>query len=120
MATYAFSNLWAIGGAITTGADAGLTNSASNTTPRGNLVATVPGDPIFNGINLSTLTYFTNSNFANPGLAPGATLLATDGGGVDMIARSANGVIDVNLYPGFNNVTGNNAELYALLANTLY
>jgi hypothetical protein len=36
-----------------------------------------------------------------------------------MIARSANGVIDVNLYPGFNNVTGNNAELYALLVNTL-
>jgi len=29
----------------------------------------------------------------------GALLLATDGSGVNMIARSANGVIDVNIFP---------------------
>jgi hypothetical protein len=117
VATYALSNPWAIGGTLATGGYSALTNLGINADVSGILVATVPNDPIFAGINLNTLTYFHNLNFAHPGLAPGATLLATDGSGVDMIARSSLGVIDVNLYPG--NKGGNNAEFYDLLANTL-
>ncbi len=117
VATYSFSDPYAIGGAITTGGYAGLTDSGTNTDAlSGNLVAVVPSDPIFNRIDLSTLTYFHNGNFADPGLASGATLLATDGAGIDMIARSSLGVVDVNLYPGD---LGNNSEFYDLLANTL-
>jgi hypothetical protein len=117
VATYAFSNPWAITGAIMSGNYAALTNLGVNGTTSGNLVATVPGDPIFTGITLSSVVYFENDNFAHPGLASGATLLATDGAGVDMIARSASGVIDVNLVPGFYGT--NNAAFYSLLANTL-
>ncbi len=49
-------------------------------------------------------------------MAAGATLLATDGAGNDLIARSANGIIDANLFPSISN---NNAEFYDRLANTL-
>jgi hypothetical protein len=117
VATFAFSDFFAIGGAVMAGNDAALTNVGVNGGVSGNLVATVPSDPIFNGIDLSMVSYFNNPNFAHPGLAAGATLLATDGSGIDMIARSANGIVDVNLFPssGF----GNNGEFYQLLAQTL-
>ncbi|MBV9764339.1 MAG: PEP-CTERM sorting domain-containing protein [Acidobacteriaceae bacterium] len=115
--TYGFSDPWEIDGQIMTGAYAGLTNVHTNGDVKGTLHAVVPGDPIFSGIDLATLTYFHNNNFAHPGLAAGATLLADDGAGVDMIARSANGVIDVNLYAG--GVSPNDQEFYQLLANTL-
>ncbi len=118
VATYAFSDPWAIGGQVTTGAYAGLTNTHLTDDVSGNLHADVPNDPIFYGINLSAITYFHNPSFADPGLASGATLLADDGAGVDMIGRSANGVIDMNLYPGAP-LAGNNAEFYSLVANTL-
>lgn len=116
IATYAFSNPWEINGTVMTGAYSALVNNGTNGNVSGNLVAVVPADPIFNGINLSSVVYGFNGNYAHPTLAGGATLLATDGSGVDMIARSSNGVIDVNVWPAnFNN----NAELYDLLANTL-
>lgn len=117
VATYAFSNPWEITGGIIAGNYAALTNVSVNGDVSGNLVATIPSDPIFTGITLSGVTYFENGNFAHPGLASGATLLATDGAGINMIARSANGVIDVNLYPGY--LSPNNAAFYQLLANTL-
>jgi hypothetical protein len=119
LATYSFSNPWAVQGRITTAGYAPLVNLGTNGDVSGNLVAVVPGDPIFVGVNLAGLTYFHNSNFAHPGLAAGATLLATDGGGVSMIARNAAGnVIGLNLFPG-NVPGGNNGEFYDLLANSL-
>ena len=116
VASYSFSTGFDIGGAIMTGGYAGLTDSGTFVTPSGNIVAAVAGDRIFNGIDLSAVSYY-HAALADPGLAPGATLLATDGAGVDLIARSSLGVIDVNLYPGA--VSANNAEFYQLLANTL-
>ncbi len=118
IATYGLSNPWEIGGAVMTGDDAALTNLGTNGSVSGNLVATVPSDPIFNGIDLATFTYFYNGNFANPGLATGATLLATDGAGVDMIARSEDGIVNVNLFPGVEG-NGDNPQVYQLLAQTL-
>jgi hypothetical protein len=47
----------------------------------GNLNAVVSGDPIFTGVDLSSLTYFHNSQFADLELDVGATLLADDGAG---------------------------------------
>jgi hypothetical protein len=115
VATYSMSNPWAITGRVTTGDYVGLTNLGVNGNVSGNLVATGP-DPLFDGIDLGSITYFHNSNFSHPGLASGATLLATDGGGIYMIARSANGVYWFNLFPGF--ISGNNDELYELFANS--
>jgi hypothetical protein len=51
-------------------------------------------------------------------LAAGATLLATDGGGINMIARSSNGIVGLNLFPGFG-AAFNNAEFYRLISNAL-
>ena len=92
-----------------------LLNVGNNGNVTGQLVATVPSDPIFAGITLSDVSFFHNGNFAHPDLAPGATLLATDGAGINMIARSADGIVDVNLFPGD---LGNNALFYQLLAQT--
>ena len=115
LATYAFSGgPLEIGGAIGSGNYAALTYGGTGNVS-GTLVATVPSDPIFANIDLAGLSYAHNVNFAHPGLASGATLLATDGSGVDMIARSANGVVDVNIYPGGSN----SLATYQLLANTL-
>jgi PEP-CTERM motif len=116
VASYSFSAPLAVGGTISTGGYTAFTNTGGTTTPMGNLVAVVPGDPIFNGIDLSSIGYL-NYGLADPGLAAGATLLATSGNGVDMIARSALGVVDVNLYPGV--VSGNTGEFYDLLASTV-
>jgi hypothetical protein len=122
--TFAFGTPWAITGDVMMGSNAGLTNVGLIGEVSGSLVATV-ADPIFSGVDLTTLEYYLqNSNFAHPGLAPGATLLATDGAGINMIARSANGIMNLNFYPGFlgpvdPTVVINNAEFYKLLSNTL-
>lgn len=70
--------------------------------------------------NFGTLVYFHNNNLAHPTLDAGATLLATDGAGIDMIARNANGrVYALNLFPEGGAFGGNNADLYRLVANSL-
>ena len=117
ISTYGFSSQWAIEGRITNAGYAPLTKAAIGDVS-GNLVATAPGDPIFSGVDLSGLAYFHNGNFAHPGLDPGATLLATDGNGINMIARNASGnVVGLNLFPA--SYGGNNAELYQLVGNAL-
>jgi hypothetical protein len=72
---------------------------------------------------LGNVTYYHGSYFPSSALEPGATLLAIDGAGMNMIARSENGVMNINLYPGFgagaaNGTVDNNAEFYFLVANT--
>jgi hypothetical protein len=120
MATYAFSTPWEIDGGITGGFYAALTNLGVNGTVGTTLVATVPGDAIFTGITLSAVTYFVNINYAHPGLAPdlapAATVLATDANGIYLIARSPNGVINMNIWPAGH---GANSAFFTLLANTL-
>jgi hypothetical protein len=98
-------------------------NANTYANPSGNLVAVAPTDPVFSGITLSNVAYYHSSGFANPALVSGATLLATDGAGMNMIVRSANGVMNINLYPGLgagraNGTVDNNAEFYNLVANT--
>jgi hypothetical protein len=120
LSTYSFSNPWAIGGQIMTPGYSPLTNVGSNGNVSGALVAAPgqSGNPIFNGVNLSTLTYFQNFNFAHPGLDSGATLLATDGSGINMIAVNSTGKIYAdNLFPG--SIYNSDQQLYQLLGNQL-
>jgi hypothetical protein len=120
LATYSFSSFWAIGGQIMTTGYSPLTNVGVDGTVSGHLVAAPgqAGNPIFNGVNLSTLSYFNNVNFAHPGLSTGATLLATDGSGTNMIAVNATGKIYAdNLFPGAN--VGQSQAFYQLLGNQL-
>ncbi|MBZ5577518.1 MAG: hypothetical protein LAP40_13235 [Acidobacteriia bacterium] len=115
-------------GRVATGDYAGFalptdTSKTNGVQTDGSLVSTPAGlnDPIFSGIDLNTVFYDANPSLANPQLAAGATLLATDGGGVDMIARSKNGVIDINVYPAGNIAEAqfhNNQALFNLIANT--
>ncbi|HVO97297.1 MAG TPA: hypothetical protein VMT15_04485 [Bryobacteraceae bacterium] len=115
VATYGFSNPWEISGTIMTGGYVALTNVGANGDVSGNVVASVPSDPIFSGITLSTVTFSHNGNYSHPGLASGATLLATDGAGINMIARSSLGVVNVNMWPG----GGGSASFFKLLGQTL-
>lgn len=122
--TFAFSNtITGISGRIMTGSYVGLLNAKTYANPSGNLVAVAPTDPVFSGITLSNVVYYNNPSFANPAPVPGATLLATDGAGMNMIARSANGVTNINLYPGLgagraDGTVDNNTDFYLLVANT--
>lgn len=116
VSTYALSTPWTITGRMQTSGYSPLVDLGSNGDVSGNLVALVPNDPIFSGVDPGSLTYFHNSNFAYPGLDAGAVLVADDGAGHNMIARNANGnVIGMNLFPG--DITGNSPELYALYVN---
>jgi hypothetical protein len=119
LSTYAYTPGYAIEGGIMSPGYSPLTDTGNKASPSGSLVATVPSSPIFNGVDLSALTYFDNSNFAQPGLDSGATLLATDGAGLDMIAINSTGdIIGNNLYPG--DCCGvNNSEFYKLIGNEL-
>ncbi len=117
LATYGFSSPWNIAGRIMTPGYSPLTNRGINTDVSGSLVATVPGDPIFTGIDLGAVWYWHNWNFADPGVDAGATLLATDGAGHNMIARNAVGsVVGMNFFPESG---ANNQELYNLIGNAL-
>jgi hypothetical protein len=114
--TYGQSLPWAITGRMQTAGYNPL-KVATNADVSGNLVAVIPTDPVFTGVTLGAVTYFHNGNFAHPTLDGGATLLATDGAGVNMIARNSSGsVIGANLYPD-GTIGGNNAMFFTLVAN---
>ena len=119
LTTYAFSTPWSIQGRVTTSGYSPLVNVGQNGDVSGTLTAVVPGDAVFEGVNLAAVSYFHNFNFARPGLAPGATLLATDGAGRNMIGRSgAARVVGLNLFPG--TCCGGNQEFFKLVANALF
>ena len=118
MATYAYSNPWDIEGRITSTGYSPLTNLGLNGAVSGNVVAALPSDPIFDGIDLNAVTYFNNGSFPHPGVDAGATLLATDGIGHNMIARNAAGnVFGLNFYP--RGIAANSQELFDLIGNAL-
>jgi hypothetical protein len=120
LCTYSFSSPWAVGGRIMTAGYSPLVNLGQNTTVSSRIVPELPGDPVFQGVDLSALTFFSNFNFARPGLEDGSTLLATDGAGVRMMARNAaSTVIGINVHPAGGNFGGNNEQLYRLVASAL-
>ncbi|MHC4416114.1 MAG: hypothetical protein ACYS0G_12605 [Planctomycetota bacterium] len=120
VATYGMSLPWAILGRIQ---DPGYNpfDSAVNGGVSGLLNAVVPGDRVFsspNDIDVGAVQYFNNSNFAQPTLDGGATLLADDGAGVNMFAVNAAGNVGgLNMFCSVR--PENNAEFYEFLENTL-
>jgi len=122
LSTYAFSTPWSIVGRITTPGYSPLIDAGLNGDISSSLSALVPGDPVFAGVTLGAVSFFHNPNFAHPGLAAGATLLATDDVGTNVIARSnSSRIIGLNLFPGTSGQGdgANNQEFYKLLANAL-
>lgn len=97
-----------------------LAVTANLADPDGGLSVLVASDPIFNGLDVGAADfYYHDAFFANPTLDAGATLLATDTGGLNLIARSASGrIVALNLFPGFA-TTDNSDAFYQLLANGL-
>lgn len=117
LSTYGLSPSWAVSGGIQ---DAGYSpfNVGLTGPVTGDLVVTAPDDAIFAGVNLGAVSFFHNSNYANPTLDSGATLLATDGNGVAMIAvNSARNVYGFNIFPASG--YGTSQETYKLFANAL-
>lgn len=130
IASYAFSSPYAISGGAMSGDYAALQNVGVKGIASGAFQPVLASHSLFTGIypdgeqygvalDFARFTYFTNTNTARPALAPGSTLLATDGAGTNLLARSANGVFNVNLYPGYFRVNGNSDEVFKLMGNTL-
>jgi hypothetical protein len=121
LANYSFWSppLFNIGGRIMTSGYSPLLFSGNFGPLGGVVVPTVPTDPIYTGITPANVTYSYTTNGPLPTLASGATLLATDGIGQNLIARNAAGnVLAATLYPATASwAPGNNAEFYRLLAN---
>ena len=107
-------------GRITQSGYSPLVVSASLTDLDGALNVLAPVDPVFTGVDTAAPDfYYHDAFFANPSLDLGATLLATDGAGVNILARNANGrVIGMNLFPGIGAVENSDA-FYRLLGNSL-
>jgi hypothetical protein len=112
--TYALSDPWSLEGGITQPGYLPFQIGTPGYVPTLPITATLPGDPIFNGIDLNTLSFFINFNYINPVLDPGAILLATDQLGAPMIARNtASTVYAINAWPGI----GGSGDFFPLLAN---
>lgn len=118
LSAFAFSSSGLMSGKIMTTGYSPLTTADQRGPLSGILVATAPEDPIYTDVDLASLTYFHNLNFARPGLDLNASLLATDGT-YNLIARNESAtVVGMNLFPGLC-CGGNNDEFYRLVGNSL-
>lgn len=118
MTTYATSDPWSVEGRIMQTGYAPLPTTPNLTCVTEPLVILEPADPIFNGVNLATMTIDHNCNMADSTLDAGALLIAQDSAGVNMIARNASGNVTViNVWSSPNG--DNNQEYWTLLANAL-
>jgi hypothetical protein len=121
LANYSFWSppLINIGGRIMSAGYSPLVFSGNFGPLGGVVVPTNPGDAVFHGITPASVGYNFTINGPLPNLAVGASLLATDGLGQNLIARNAAGnVLAATFYPATaSQAPGNNAEFYRLLAN---
>lgn len=117
VATYGMSEPWAFNSGIMLHGYSPL-QPGTNGDVSGQIVPIDPNDPIFDGINPSDITYWYNNNYAHPVLDSGATLIATDGAGVNEIARNQDGsVIAINIFPEEGYQT--DPDVFHLFANAL-
>ena len=113
LATYSFSETWRIGGRIATNGYTPFTVGGPSLTTSGHLDLTKSNtaSPIMQGVTAQA--YFTNSNYTNPALTPGSTLIAVDTAGNHVVAVNAtNQVVGISIYPG-------NGDMGLLFANAL-
>jgi len=113
LATYTLSQSWRIGGRIlNSGYSPFLVSSATQSTAgRLDLTRSNTNHPIMAGV--TNATYFQNSNYTNPPLNTGATLIAVDTSGNRVVAISqSNRVVGISIYPGYG-------DMGTLFANAL-
>ncbi|NUQ80000.1 MAG: choice-of-anchor D domain-containing protein [Bacteroidetes bacterium] len=119
ISTYALSNNWKIQGGILAGGYLPFTPGPQQNVSGSLNMSTLPfpSHPIFSGLD-GTPSYWWNSNYSNPELNAGGTLLASDGNGNRVIAvNPAGNVIGAVIYPGMS--TSHNASTNRLFANML-
>ncbi len=125
MATYSFSSTWAVQGGIATHgydpfqvlAPGSGFGGASTTTH--SLTSYNSGSDIFTGVS-GTPSYWTNSNYTNPTLDSGATLLGTDNFGNNVVAvNSSTNVVGISIYPGVFGTSTTDTRIYDIVANAL-
>lgn len=79
---------------------------------------TMPLHPILNGVNVLNFPFYSTSQWSDPTLSPGATLIARDDAGAAAIAINARGdVVGLNMSGNF--VRGGYNEPPNLVANAL-
>ena len=118
--TYGFSTTWQMSGGIMAPNYSPFSPSASQCVSGTINLLTLPNPnhPIFKNISINP-TYNTNCNYSNPFLNPGATLLATDMSGNNVVAENHSGkVVGMVIYP--NNLNLANASTDMMFANALY
>lgn len=115
LATYVFSEPWRIGGRILTAGYSPFAVSNARFTTSGQISAANSNmnHPIMQGVS-TTQHYFTNSNYTNPALTAGATLIAVDTGGNRVVAiNPSNRVVGLSVFPG----VGDMGRLFANALN---
>jgi hypothetical protein len=119
LCTYSFSSPWAVQGRIMTPSYAPLINVNANGTPVAPIIPILPTDAVLANVDLATMIFFRNNNFARPTLDPGVVLIATDSIGTNMIARNVTGnVVGLNFFPSL--AFGNGPQLYQLMTSALF
>lgn len=105
IATYAFSSSWRIGGRIAASPYSPFVVGGASASPSGrlDLANSNTAHPILQGVAAGN--YFVNSNYTNPALTQGATLLAVDTAGNRVISvNSTNRVVGISIFPGFGDM----------------
>jgi hypothetical protein len=118
LSTYCFSTDWAIqGGILNANYSPFLPAYLQSVSSTLDMSSIPQGHPIFDGI-VNAPEYWSNSNYSNPPLNTGGTLLATDTYGNNLIAENPTGkVVAINIFPA--ELYAGNAEAAKLFANAL-
>lgn len=105
LATYSFSQPWHIGGRILTSGYSpfAVDSPRLNTSGLLDLAHSNTSHPILQGVTAGP--YFENGNYTNPPLTAGATLLAVDTAGNNVVAINAsNRVVGISIFAGFGDM----------------
>ncbi len=103
LATYAFSQPWAVGGRIATANYTPflVSDNRRDTANMLDLAASNTAHPIMAGVPAGP--YFENQNYVNPDLTPGASLIAVDTQGNRVVAVKGR-IVGISIFPGFGDM----------------
>jgi hypothetical protein len=102
IATYAFSSIWRLTGRITAPGYSPFNHFGNPTGTSGmiDFANSKTAHPIMAGVT-QTQPYFENSNYTNPDLTAGATLIAVDTAGNRVVAVNENErIVGISIFPG--------------------
>jgi hypothetical protein len=118
LATYSLSEPWRVSGRIMTDGYSPflVSNARFTTSGRIDFANSNTAHPILTGVTTQSGNYFTNSNFTNPPLTAGASLIAVDTAGNRVIAvNPSSRVVGMAIFPGFTLP----AEIQRVFANAV-